>query len=106
MLPNFLVAIQVFYFNDAHDLANANGFGSLPAKFFHTFNVHYRCLRFTEPASIDLASSSELMIIDGKLFLSKEFEPCLSDGNYVPVEKYLKAQTRFKNITEKCIKVY
>jgi len=46
------------------------------------------------------------MIIDGKLFLSKEFEPCLSDGNYVPVEKYLKAQTRFKNITEKCIKVY
>jgi pyruvate ferredoxin oxidoreductase beta subunit len=45
-------------------------------------------------------------IIDGKLFLSKESEPCLNEGNCVPVEEYLKAQTRFKFITETDIKVY
>jgi pyruvate/2-oxoacid:ferredoxin oxidoreductase beta subunit len=45
-------------------------------------------------------------IIDGKLFLSKESEPCLNEGNCLPVEEYLKAQTRFKLITDKDVKVY
>ncbi|MHA2000424.1 MAG: thiamine pyrophosphate-dependent enzyme [Promethearchaeota archaeon] len=45
-------------------------------------------------------------IIDGKMFLSKESEPCLEADNRVPVVDYLKLQGRFKQIKPEHVKTY
>jgi len=45
-------------------------------------------------------------IIDGKLILSKVSKKYLDSSKRKPIEEYLKAQKRFKNVTEEALEVY
>ncbi|HME53470.1 MAG TPA: thiamine pyrophosphate-dependent enzyme [Candidatus Lokiarchaeia archaeon] len=45
-------------------------------------------------------------IIDGKMFISRESEPCLDPSKRLPVEEYLKTQGRFKHVDQEHIDTY